>query len=87
MKYIAEHAPTHLIFLIFSYIFFQDAEQVRYQLIANAPILVDIFFVISGFLLIHNYSQNEKQNKQIQSNSVWGNLKLLLKLVGKRYLR
>lgn len=66
---------------------FQDAEQVRYQFIANAPILVDIFFVISGFLLIHNYSKNVKQNEIIKNNSLWSNLKLLLKLVGKRYIR
>lgn len=66
---------------------FQDAEQVRYQLVANAPLLVDFFFVISGFLLIHNYSQNEKQNKQIQCNGLWSNVKLLTKLVIKRYMR
>lgn len=66
---------------------FQDAEQVRYQLIANAPILVDIFFIISGFLLIHNYGKNEKQNNQILNNSLWNNIKLFLKLTVKRYIR
>lgn len=66
---------------------FHNGEQVRYQWIANAPILVDIFFVISGFLLAFNYLKNVRQNALIQQNSIWNNTKLFLKLIAKRYVR
>ncbi|XP_063698043.1 nose resistant to fluoxetine protein 6-like [Culicoides brevitarsis] len=69
------------------YIFFHNAEQVHYQWIANAPLLVDFFFVISGFLLGYNYLKNAKQNAQIRENSFFQNVKMFLKLVAKRYVR
>lgn len=72
---------------ISSYIMFHNAEHVRYQWIANAPILVDIFFTISGFLLAYNYFKNARQNALIRQNSLWSNTKMFLKLVAKRYVR
>lgn len=63
------------------------AEKIVFQYISTAPLLVDIFFTISGFLLTYNFLMNEKKMEEIQNNSFSKNAKVYLKMVLHRYLR
>ncbi|XP_058121639.1 O-acyltransferase like protein-like [Anopheles ziemanni] len=63
------------------------AEQIRFQLVSNAPLLVDVFFAISGFLLSYNFIRNRSKVQEVKANSVWENGKLYGKMLLHRYLR
>lgn len=63
------------------------AEQNVFQYISTAPLLVDVFFTISGFLLTYNFLMNSKKMQEIQNNSFSMNAKVYLKMVVHRYLR
>ncbi|XP_037954991.1 nose resistant to fluoxetine protein 6-like [Teleopsis dalmanni] len=63
------------------------AEQIFFQYVSSAPLLVDVFFTISGFLQVYNFMRNTKQMDQIRKNSLTQNLKQFFKLVFHRYLR
>jgi peptidoglycan/LPS O-acetylase OafA/YrhL len=68
-------------------IMFHYAEQVQFQVIANAPLLVDMFFVISGFLVTYNFLRNKLRMDEIKNNSFRHNAKLFGKLLLHRYIR
>ncbi|XP_053687195.1 nose resistant to fluoxetine protein 6-like [Sabethes cyaneus] len=68
-------------------VMFHYAEQIRYQLVSNAPLLVDAFFAISGFLVTYNFIRNCDRCDEIKSNGLWQNAKLYGKMVIQRYLR
>ncbi|XP_030387186.1 nose resistant to fluoxetine protein 6 [Scaptodrosophila lebanonensis] len=63
------------------------AEKLGYQYVSSAPLLVDVFFTISGFLQTYNFIRNAKQTEAIRNNDVVQNLKLFGKLLFHRYLR
>lgn len=63
------------------------AEQIRFQLVSNAPLLVDVFFAISGFLLSYNFIRNRSKVQEVKANTVWENGKLYGKMLLHRYLR
>ncbi|XP_037717155.1 nose resistant to fluoxetine protein 6 [Drosophila subpulchrella] len=63
------------------------AEQVFFQYVSTAPLLVDVFFTISGFLQTYNFLRNTKQLEAVRLNGLWGNVKLFGKLLFHRYLR
>ncbi|XP_033155765.1 nose resistant to fluoxetine protein 6 [Drosophila mauritiana] len=63
------------------------AEQVFFQYVSTAPLLVDVFFTISGFLQTYNFLRNEQQLDAVRRNGLWGNVKLFGKLLFHRYLR
>ncbi|XP_055629857.1 nose resistant to fluoxetine protein 6-like [Toxorhynchites rutilus septentrionalis] len=70
-----------------SAVMFHYAEQIRYQLVSNAPLLVDVFFAISGFLVTYNFIRNQGKLQEILANGYWQNVKLYGKMVLHRYLR
>ncbi|KXJ79812.1 hypothetical protein RP20_CCG027970 [Aedes albopictus] len=70
-----------------SALMFHYAEQVRYQVISNAPLLVDVFFAISGFLVTYNFVRNRSKIQEVKSNGLWQNGKLYGKMLLHRYLR
>ncbi|XP_016972375.1 nose resistant to fluoxetine protein 6 [Drosophila rhopaloa] len=76
--YFTVHNKTELI----SY-----AETVFFQYVSTAPLLVDVFFTISGFLQTYNFLRNTKQLEAVRRNGLWGNVKLFGKLLFHRYLR
>uniref|UniRef100_A0A6P4ECQ7 Nose resistant to fluoxetine protein 6-like n=1 Tax=Drosophila rhopaloa TaxID=1041015 RepID=A0A6P4ECQ7_DRORH len=63
------------------------AEQAFFQYVSSAPLLVDVFFTISGFLQTFNFLRNSQQLEAVRRNSFVGNLKLFGKLLFHRYLR
>ncbi|XP_053674198.1 nose resistant to fluoxetine protein 6-like [Anopheles nili] len=63
------------------------AEQAHFQLVSNAPLLVDVFFAISGFLLSYNFIRNRSKVHEVKANSLWENGKLYGKMLLHRYLR
>uniref|UniRef100_A0A182P9W7 Nose resistant-to-fluoxetine protein N-terminal domain-containing protein n=1 Tax=Anopheles epiroticus TaxID=199890 RepID=A0A182P9W7_9DIPT len=63
------------------------AEQIRFQLVSNAPLLVDVFFAISGFLLSYNFIRNRSKVQEVKANTMWENGKLYGKMLLHRYLR
>lgn len=48
---------------------------------------VDSFFVISGFLLVFNFLNNDKLRKELQELHWMGNVKKYMRYVLNRYLR
>ncbi|XP_017865390.1 PREDICTED: nose resistant to fluoxetine protein 6 isoform X1 [Drosophila arizonae] len=62
-------------------------EQIFFQYISSAPLLVDVFFTISGFLQTYNFLRNTKQLQAIRDNGSIANVKLFCKLLFHRYLR
>ncbi|XP_055378337.1 nose resistant to fluoxetine protein 6-like, partial [Condylostylus longicornis] len=64
-----------------------NAEKIFYQYISTAPLLVDVFFTISGFLLAYKFIKNEKEMKIIAENNCKENFKILLDKIFHRYLR
>jgi peptidoglycan/LPS O-acetylase OafA/YrhL len=76
--YFAVHNP---------YVLLHYAEQFTYQLIANAPLLVDLFFVVSAFLLTLSFLNNHRQMMEIKANGLMANFKLFGKLLLQRYIR
>ncbi|XP_054739834.1 nose resistant to fluoxetine protein 6-like [Anastrepha obliqua] len=63
------------------------AERVFFQYVSSAPLLVDVFFTISGFLQTYNFMRNTKQMEMIRTNSLMQNVKQFFKLLFHRYLR
>uniref|UniRef100_A0A0A1WML0 Nose resistant to fluoxetine protein 6 n=1 Tax=Zeugodacus cucurbitae TaxID=28588 RepID=A0A0A1WML0_ZEUCU len=63
------------------------AEQIFFQYVSSAPLLVDVFFTISGFLQTYNFMRNAKQMQTIRNNSHLQNVKHFFKLLFHRYLR
>ncbi|KAH8371386.1 hypothetical protein KR093_007149 [Drosophila rubida] len=63
------------------------AEQVFYQYMSSAPLLVDVFFTISGFLQAYNFMRNTQQMEAVRQNGLLANAKLYGKLLFHRYLR
>ncbi|KAH8297034.1 hypothetical protein KR044_003869 [Drosophila immigrans] len=76
--YFTINNKTHLI----SY-----AEKIFFQYMASAPLLVDVFFTISGFLQAYNFMRNTKQMDAVRQNDLLANAKLYGKLLFHRYLR
>ncbi|XP_030558156.1 nose resistant to fluoxetine protein 6 [Drosophila novamexicana] len=76
--YFTVHNKTELI----SY-----AEQIFFQYVSSAPLLVDVFFTISGFLQTYNFMRNVKQMEAVRQNGFMANAKLFGKLLFHRYLR
>ncbi|XP_067634108.1 nose resistant to fluoxetine protein 6-like [Eurosta solidaginis] len=62
-------------------------EHIFFQYVSSAPLLVDVFFTISGFLQTYNFLRNAKQLEIIRTNSLWQNVKQFFKLLFHRYLR
>ncbi|XP_036330636.1 nose resistant to fluoxetine protein 6-like [Rhagoletis pomonella] len=62
-------------------------ERIFLQYVSSAPILVDAFFTISGFLQTYNFMRNTKQMETIRNNSFIQNVKQFFKLLFHRYLR
>lgn len=63
------------------------AERVFFQYVSSAPLLVDVFFTISGFLQTYNFMRNTKQIEIIRKSSLAENTKQFSKLLFHRYLR
>ncbi|KAL7734231.1 hypothetical protein ACLKA6_011899 [Drosophila palustris] len=63
------------------------AEQAFFQYVSSAPLLVDVFFTISGFLQTYNFLRNSSQLEEVRRNSWRKNLQLFGKLLFHRYLR
>ncbi|XP_034483397.1 nose resistant to fluoxetine protein 6 [Drosophila innubila] len=63
------------------------AEQAFFQYVSSAPLLVDVFFTISGFLQTYNFLRNSTQLEAVRRNSWRQNLQLFGKLLFHRYLR
>jgi peptidoglycan/LPS O-acetylase OafA/YrhL len=70
-----------------SYQMLRYIQDIIYQPYANTPLLVDLFFVISGFLLSFNFLRNKHQINVIKASGFWPNVKLFGKIVLQRYLR
>jgi len=66
---------------------FRFSEELANQWIANGPLLVDLFFVISGFLMSYNFLKNRQQMEQIRTEGVGANLKRFGRMVLQRYAR
>lgn len=62
-------------------------EELQWQWLSTAPLIVDIFFAISGMLLAYNFLRNEKQVEAIRTNSLWANCRLFGRQFLHRYLR
>ncbi|KAH8365985.1 hypothetical protein KR093_007917, partial [Drosophila rubida] len=63
------------------------AEQAFFQYVSSAPLLVDVFFTISGFLQTYNFLRNSAQLEAVRRNGWRQNLQLFGKLLFHRYLR
>ncbi|XP_050094113.1 nose resistant to fluoxetine protein 6-like [Anopheles aquasalis] len=63
------------------------AEQFRFQLVSNAPLMVDVFFAISGFLLSYNFIRNRAKVQEIKTNTWWANARMYGRMLLHRYLR
>lgn len=63
------------------------AEQAFFQYVSSAPLLVDVFFTISGFLQTYNFLRNSSQLEAVRQNGWKKNLQLFGKLLFHRYLR
>lgn len=82
------HLPWYSLFTINNGAeLFVLGEQFKWQWLSTTPIIVDIFFAISGLLLAYNFLRNEKRVAQIRDNSLWANLRLYGKQFVHRYLR
>uniref|UniRef100_A0A336N8P2 CSON009091 protein n=1 Tax=Culicoides sonorensis TaxID=179676 RepID=A0A336N8P2_CULSO len=64
-----------------------DAEDITYQIVTNGVVFVDVFFVISGFLLMNNYISNKTQYKVLHDGSPWFKLKFIISNLVKRVTR
>jgi peptidoglycan/LPS O-acetylase OafA/YrhL len=66
---------------------FRLTEAPEHQWVVNGPLMVDIFFGISGFLMSYRFLENERQMEQIRAASFGKNVRLFGKMVLQRYLR
>ncbi|XP_037032707.1 nose resistant to fluoxetine protein 6-like isoform X2 [Bradysia coprophila] len=76
------HFSVHNPVMLFAY-----GEQPFYQWASTTPLIVDIFFTISGLLLSYNFLRNQKTLSTIRENSFWQNCKFFVKQIMHRYLR
>lgn len=76
------HYTAHNPSMIFAY-----GEQASWQWVTALPIIVDVFFTISGLLLSYNFLRNQTKVYEIKTNSLWQNLKLFGKQILHRYIR
>lgn len=82
------HLPWYSLFTINNGAeLFVLGEQLQWSWLGTAPIIVDIFFAISGLLLAYNFLRNEKRVAEIRGNSLWANMRLYGKQFVHRYLR
>ncbi|KAM7343794.1 nose resistant to fluoxetine protein 6-like [Cochliomyia hominivorax] len=63
------------------------AEKVFFQYVSSAPVLVDVFFTISGFLQTYNFLRNKEKMELIRKSSFVQNTKQFFKMFFHRYLR
>jgi peptidoglycan/LPS O-acetylase OafA/YrhL len=85
---LAFHTQWHGFFSVKNpYQMYYYSELIQNQWLANAPLLVDLFFVISGFLMCYNFLRNNEQMEGIKTDGLWKNFKLFGKMVLQRYLR
>ncbi|KAL7051333.1 hypothetical protein ACKWTF_004432 [Chironomus riparius] len=68
-------------------VLFHLSEKVSFQWIANAALMVDSFFCISGFLVAYNFIRNDKQMEEIKNNTLMQNVRLFGKLLLHRFIR
>ncbi|KAM7343504.1 nose resistant to fluoxetine protein 6-like [Cochliomyia hominivorax] len=66
---------------------FAKLEAFALQPILQSCFYVDVFLIMSSFLLVHNFMSNKKLIQQIQRQSWWGNFKLYMRSLMIRYMR
>ncbi|KAJ6632736.1 Nose resistant to fluoxetine protein 6 [Pseudolycoriella hygida] len=66
---------------------FATIEQIQFQPILAIMFYVDIFFVLSAFLVVYNFLKDEGTLSEIRSNCFVANLKMFFKRVIHRYIR
>ncbi|TMW46892.1 hypothetical protein DOY81_008030 [Sarcophaga bullata] len=66
---------------------FAKLETFPLQPILQACFYVDIFFIMSSFLLVYNFLSNTKLLQQIFCSSWWGILKMFMRSLVQRYMR
>lgn len=66
---------------------FAYGETPLWQWVSTIPIIVDVFFTISGLLLSYNFLRNQSKIREIQENTFWQNAKLFVKQLIHRYVR
>uniref|UniRef100_A0A1B0CRE7 Nose resistant-to-fluoxetine protein N-terminal domain-containing protein n=2 Tax=Lutzomyia longipalpis TaxID=7200 RepID=A0A1B0CRE7_LUTLO len=66
---------------------FATGERPYFLLISNAPLLVDVFFTISGFLHTYNFLGNRTKLEEVKRNNFVQNAKLFGRMVLNRYIR
>ncbi|XP_055322371.1 O-acyltransferase like protein-like [Sitodiplosis mosellana] len=76
------HFTVHNVTMTFSY-----GEQTLWQWVSATPIIVDVFFTISGLLLTYNFLRNQSKQDEIRNNSLMQNVKLFGKQLLNRYIR
>lgn len=62
-------------------------ERAFFQYVSTAPLLVDVFFTISGFLSVYNFIRNEKNLQRVANSGFVDNCKAFGRMVLHRYLR
>lgn len=67
--------------------FISSLESASFQVLAQTPVLVEGFFVISAFLSCHNFLRNKKQMDEIKKASLVECAVKYCKMVLNRYLR
>ncbi|XP_046811025.1 uncharacterized protein LOC111688647 isoform X2 [Lucilia cuprina] len=66
---------------------FAKLEAFTLQPVLQACFYVDVFFIMSSFLLVNNFLSNVKLLQQIRRQSWCGNLKLFIRSLLQRYIR
>uniref|UniRef100_A0A1I8QBL2 Nose resistant-to-fluoxetine protein N-terminal domain-containing protein n=1 Tax=Stomoxys calcitrans TaxID=35570 RepID=A0A1I8QBL2_STOCA len=66
---------------------FTRLEKFVFQPVVQACFYVDVFFVMSSFLLVFNFLSNDKHLRKIAVSSWWESIKMFLNSVMQRYMR
>ncbi|XP_059609622.1 nose resistant to fluoxetine protein 6-like [Phlebotomus argentipes] len=66
---------------------FATGERPYFLFISNAPLLVDVFFTISGFLHSYNFLRDTRKLEEVKRNNLYRNAKLFGRMLLNRYLR
>ncbi|GAB0090978.1 uncharacterized protein DMENIID0001_057660 [Sergentomyia squamirostris] len=66
---------------------FATGELPYFLFISNAPLLVDVFFTISGFLHSSNFLSDKNKMEQVKRNNFQQNAKLFGRMLLNRYVR
>ncbi|XP_055716518.1 nose resistant to fluoxetine protein 6-like [Phlebotomus papatasi] len=66
---------------------FATGERPYFLFIANAPLLVDVFFAISGFLHSYNFLRDRIKLEEVKRNDLMQNAKLFGRMLLNRYIR